>query len=138
MGKNATDRRSGCPINFGVEIFGDRWTLLVLRDLLLKNKRHFRELLAAEEGIATNILSDRLKRLERHGIVVREPDPHDRRQVVYRVTARGIDLVPVLVEIAAWGAEHDAQTAAPDEFLVEYRADRSGMIARLIQQLEGG
>ena len=138
MGKNATDRRSGCPINFGVEIFGDRWTLLVLRDLLLKNKRHFRELLAAEEGIATNILSDRLKRLERHGIVVRESDPQDRRQVVYRVTARGIDLVPVLVEIAAWGAEHDAQTAAPDEFLVEYRADRSGMIARLIRQLEDG
>jgi DNA-binding HxlR family transcriptional regulator len=135
MMKDAARRRSDCPINYALGIFGDSWTLLVLRDLLLKNRRHFRELLAAEEGIATNILADRLKRLEAHGVITREVDPADRRQVVYRATKKGIALVPVLLEITAWGAQHDERTAAPSSFVRTFKADRAGMIARFVRRL---
>jgi len=128
-------RRSDCPINYGLEIFGDKWTLLVLRDLLLKGKQHFRELQASEEGIATNILADRLKRLEEQGIIVGETDPDDRRRVRYRATEKGIALLPVLVEIAAWGARHDAHTGAPKSFLEEFDRDRDGLIRRWTERL---
>ncbi len=136
MTSSDSTRRSDCPISFGLDIFGDKWTLLVLRDLLLKGKRHYRELQACEEGIATNILADRLKRLESNGIVRRETDPDDRRQAIYRVTAKGLTLMPVLVEIAAWGARHDARTGAPAEFLEAYNNDRAAMITRLMEDVE--
>lgn len=135
MASATTDRRSGCPISFALDIFGDRWTLLVLRDLLLQNKRHFRELLGAEEGIASNILADRLKRLEAYGVIAREADPADGRRQICRVTEKGVALVPVLLEIAAWGAAHDAETAAPNGFSADYRANRDAMIARFVDRL---
>ncbi|MGR3279203.1 winged helix-turn-helix transcriptional regulator [Acaryochloris marina NIES-2412] len=130
MDKDNRDRRSGCPISYSLDIFGDRWTLLILRDLLLGQKRHYRELLTSEEGIATNILSSRLKRLEAQGIIIRQFDPKDRRQCIYEVTKKGLDLLPILLEIAAWGATYDTQTAAPDGFVQEFRSDRDGVIAR--------
>ena len=136
MTSSGPPRRSDCPISYGLDIFGDRWTLLVLRDLLLKGKRYYRELQACEEGIATNILADRLKRLENHGIVCRETDPDDRRQVIYRVTKKGLTLMPVLVELAAWGARHDADTGAPAEFLEAYDKNREAMIRRLVDEVE--
>lgn len=123
-------RRSGCPISFSLDVFGDRWTLLVLRDLLLKGKRHFRELANSDEGIATNILSDRLKRLETSGIVVRSQDANDRRQVIYSATDKGMGLIPVLLELAAWGATHDPETDAPAEFVPGFTRDRDAVIAR--------
>ncbi len=99
-------KRSGCPISYALEIFGDRWTLLVLRDLLLRGKTRYGEFLKSDEGIASNILADRLKRLEAEGIVTRRPDSDDRRQVVYEATSKGQTLMPLLLEIAAWGATH--------------------------------
>lgn len=132
MNNPQTHRRSDCPISYGLDIFGDRWTLLVLRDLLLKGKRHFREFQSGEEGIATNILADRLKRLEAHGIVERDADPDDRRQVIYRATIKGLSLMPVLVEIAAWGACHDENTGAPEAFRKRFETDREGLIKELI------
>ena len=102
-----TGLRSRCPINYALEIFGDRWTLLLLRDLILFGKERYRELLASEEGIATNILADRLKRLEISGIITRERDPEDGRQFIYRTTEEGLALTPVLLEIAAWASVHD-------------------------------
>lgn len=116
--------RSGCPISFSLEMFGDAWTLLVLRDLILSGKQRFGEMLASGEGIASNILADRLRRLERAGIVTRPDDPNDGRQVIYRVTDKGRTLVPVLLEIAAWGARHDPNTAAPPGFAERFYADR--------------
>ena len=136
MARRPAVRRSGCPISYALEIFGDRWTLLVLRDLILKGKRHYRELLAAEEGVASNILSDRLKRLEDRGLIARAPDARDRRRIVYRATPKGIALIPVLLEISAWGASQDELTAAPSQFLTAFRADRDGMIARIAQRLK--
>jgi DNA-binding HxlR family transcriptional regulator len=124
-------RRSGCPISFGLDTFGDKWTLLILRDLLLKGKNRFREFLASEEMIASNILADRLARLEQAGLVVRLNDHNDRRQVIYRATRAGASLLPVLVELAYWGATHDHKSAAPPEFVNAYRTNRSGLLKRL-------
>ena len=124
MRQPANIKRSGCPISFSLEVFGDRWTLLILRDLVLREKRRYRDFLASEEGIASNILSDRLKRLEQAGVITRNTDPDDKRQVLYDVTQKGQSLLPVLLELAAWGASHDKETGAPSRFAEKYYADR--------------
>ena len=124
-------RRSDCPISYSLDIFGDKWTLLVIRDLIFAHKRHFRELLSSTERIASNVLADRLKRLEACGIITRRPDPESGRRVVYELTDKGIDLIPVLLEMARWGATHDAQTAAPRDFVRRIDRDREGLIAEI-------
>lgn len=100
------DVRSRCPINLSLEIFGDRWTLLVLRDVIFGDARHFRELLGGPERISSNILTDRLAVLVEHGLLTRTGDPSHRQKVVYSLTERAIQLVPVLVQISAWGTTH--------------------------------
>ena len=124
MSTACENKRSACPISFALDLFGDRWTLLILRDLILRGKQHYRDFLSSDEGIASNILSDRLKRLEVAGIVTRQTDDDDKRQVVYAPTKKGQDLLPVLLEIAAWGASHDAETAAPSRFAERFYNDR--------------
>ena len=123
--------RSSCPINFGLEIFGDQWTLLILRDLLIQQKRTFREFLSSDEGIASNILADRLKRLEACGLITRIASEVDRRMMLYSPTSAGSALIPLLVEMSYWGATHDAATGAPKSFKAAYRADRGGLIAQI-------
>jgi DNA-binding HxlR family transcriptional regulator len=108
-------RRSDCPLNVSLEIFGDRWTLLIVRDLMLKGRTRFGELLEGGEGIASNVLTDRLERLEAHDLVQRRRDPADARRLTYRLTQRGIDLAPVLFEMILWAAQHEATAAPPDE-----------------------
>jgi DNA-binding HxlR family transcriptional regulator len=103
----APKRRSGCPLNASVEMLGDRWSLLIIRDMMLRGSRTFKEFLESYEGIATNILADRLRKLEAHGIIVTEPDPFDGRKVIYLLTAKGIDLAPVLAEMVLWAAAHE-------------------------------
>ena len=126
-----TSPRSSCPINFGLEIFGDQWTLLVLRDMLIQQKRTFREFQSSAEGIASNILTDRLKRLEACGLIVREASPTDGRVTIYSPTDAARDLIPVLVEMSYWGATYDRATGAPPSFRAAYRADREGLIASI-------
>ncbi len=123
--------RSSCPINFGLEIFGDQWTLLILRDLLIQQKRTFREFQSSDEGIASNILSERLKRLEACGLVTRAASPTDGRVMVYDPTEAARDLIPLLVEMSYWGATHDPATGAPASFKAAYDADRAGLIAAI-------
>lgn len=101
----AIERRSDCPVACVLDLVGDRWTLLVLRDLFL-GKRRFDEFRRSPEGIATNVLSDRLARLEREGFVTRHRDPEDARRVLYALTPRGKSLDPVMRAIARWGLEH--------------------------------
>jgi DNA-binding HxlR family transcriptional regulator len=96
--------RSYCPINLSLEIFGDKWTLLVLRDMMFGGKRHFREFLQSDELIASNILADRLKLLVEHGILTKADDPTHKQKAVYSLTEKGIALFPVLAQIGAWGA----------------------------------
>ena len=96
--------RSYCPINLSLEIFGDTWTLLVLRDMMFGGKRHFRELLQSDEGISTNILADRLARLVEHGLLTKADDPTHKQKAIYSLTEKGIALLPIVVQIGAWGS----------------------------------
>jgi DNA-binding HxlR family transcriptional regulator len=100
-------RRSGCPLNASVEILGDRWSLLIIRDMMLRGFHSYKEFLESYEGIATNILADRLRTLEAHGIINTEKDPSDGRKLIYSLTAKGIDLAPVLTEMVLWAAAHE-------------------------------
>ena len=99
--------RSECPLNASVEILGDRWSLLIIRDMMLRGFRTYKEFLDSYEGIATNILADRLQNLIAHGIVTAEQDPSDGRKLIYSLTAKGIDLAPVLTEMVLWAASHE-------------------------------
>jgi DNA-binding HxlR family transcriptional regulator len=99
--------RSGCPINLTLEMLGDRWSLIVIRDLMFGNRRHYRELLTrSEEGIASNILADRLKRLSEAGLVSRRDDPSHKQKAIYSLTEPAIQLVPLLAQMGAWGRRH--------------------------------
>lgn len=99
--------RSGCPINLTLEVLGDRWSLIVIRDVMFGNRRHFRELLQnSEEGIASNILTDRLKKLVGKGLLSRADDPTHKQKGIYSLTEMSIDLVPLLAEMGAWGRKH--------------------------------
>ena len=94
--------RSGCPINLGLEVFGDKWTLLVIRDIMFAGKRHFREFLASDEGISSNILADRLAMLVEGGILTRAEDPAHKLKAIYSLTQKGIDLLPIIAQISRW------------------------------------
>lgn len=101
------ERRSGCPINLAMEVLGDRWSLVVIRDMMFGNRRHFRELLTrSEEGIASNILAARLKRLVALGLVTRRDDPSHSQKAIYSLAEPAIQLVPVLAMLGAWGRRH--------------------------------
>lgn len=100
-------QRSGCPINLTLEMLGDRWSLIVIRDLMFGNRRHFRELLSqSEEGIASNILADRLRRLTENGLLSRRDDPSHKQKGIYSLTEPSIQLVPLLAQMGAWGRRH--------------------------------
>lgn len=105
-------RRSECPVSISLEIVGDRWSLLIVRDLMIRGLRTFKEFQKSGEGIATNILTDRLRKLESGDIITAKTDPADRRRVSYRLTEKGIDLAPVLLELLVWGARHQSSGAA--------------------------
>jgi DNA-binding HxlR family transcriptional regulator len=124
-------RESGCPIAFGLDTFGDRWSLLIIREIMLNDKRTYSGFLQAEEGIATNILIDRLKQLERDEIITKSRDPDNRRSFLYTLTPKGRDLAPVLVEIIIWSGLHDDRPNAMRGVLEKIQADRAGFEAQL-------
>lgn len=124
-------RASGCPIAFGLDIFGDRWTLLIIREIMLRGKRTYSEILEADEGIATNILIDRLKHLESEGILEKRRDPENRRSFLYSLTQKGRDLAPILIEIILWSGVHDHRPNAKRDVLEKIRQDRAGFEASL-------
>lgn len=129
--------RSHCPISFALDIFGDGWTLLILRDLIFKGKARYQEFLSSDESISTNILADRLARLEEHGIITRRGDPANRKQILYAPTSKGLDLIPVLLEIIRWSGKHDSQTAAPREFLKQLKSDPVRLAAEIRSRARG-
>ena len=98
--------RSGCPVSLGLEIFGDKWTLLIVRDLMFSGKRHFRELLASDEHISSNILTDRLKLLLDEGIVTKTENPGHKQKAIYTLTEKGNDLCPLLMQISDWSFKY--------------------------------
>ena len=127
-------RRSRCPIEHVLGIVGDRWTLLVVRDLLIGGKRRFAEFRAAGEGIATNILSDRLKRLEAQALVTRRTDPDNRRQVLYEPTSKAVDLAPMLLEMVRWSAKHDPDTVVPEALLRRIECEPDRVLAEMLEK----
>lgn len=127
--------RSNCPITCALDVLGDRWTLVVLRDLLLGGRRSFSEF-ARTEGIATNILSDRLERLEAAGVLTRSRDPNDGRRRIYTPTERGLDLIPVLLELSIWGFDHTAGGTAKPELVEAARSDRDGAVRMLRERAQ--
>jgi DNA-binding HxlR family transcriptional regulator len=125
-----TERRSDCPLSIALEIFGDRWTLLILRDLMFKGLTTFKEFQESGEEIASNILTDRLQRLQEQGIVTGTRSSTDARVVTYRPTEKGLDLLPVLVEIVLWSAQYE-KTAAPPKLIERMSKDRDGFIQQI-------
>jgi DNA-binding HxlR family transcriptional regulator len=126
--------RSHCPISYVLDFVGDRWTLLVLRDLILAHKRHFQQFLESPEGIASNILASRLRQLEAAGLVTRTRDPAHARRVVYAPTDKALDLLPTMLEMVRWGARHDPQTDAPAHVLEGVARDLHGFAAQVRSQ----
>jgi DNA-binding HxlR family transcriptional regulator len=123
-------RRSGCPVSVCLDVFGDRWSLLIVRDLMVRGYRTFKDFQGAGEGIATNILADRLHKLEAARIIDAETDDTDGRRVNYRLTKKGIDLAPVLLELLIWGARHE-ETAAPCAFILKMEKGREEILAEV-------
>ena len=105
-------RRSGCPVSISLDVLGDRWSLLIIRDLMVRGFRTFKDFQQSGEGIATNILADRLRKLEQSCIITARVEQADARKVHYELTEKGIDLAPVLLELLVWGARHE-HTGAP-------------------------
>jgi DNA-binding HxlR family transcriptional regulator len=100
------NHRSLCPVNLALEVFGDKWSLVIIRDIMFARKRYFRELLKSEEKIASNILTNRLARLEKEGILTKSDDAEHKQKYIYSLTAKGIDLLPIMVEIGGWSIKH--------------------------------
>ena len=128
--------RSDCTISNALDHLGDRWSLLVIRDIAFFGKRAYNELLESAEGIATNILSSRLKSLEASNIINREPNPSDRRRHIYSLTESGKDLLPILIEMIMWSAKHYSDTLnIPTDLVQKAKEDRDALIDQLMDQI---
>ncbi len=128
-------KRSDCPISYALDFFGDKWTFLIIRDLVFDGKKFYSDFLNSKEGIATNILSDRLKKLEHNGIIESKVYEKLKTKKEYSLTPKGKDLVPVLVEVILWSAKHDDSLAVPQEFIDKAKAGKEEMIARITDRI---
>ena len=140
MKKGKNKLRSHCPVNYGLEAFGDRWALLILRDLVFRGKRTYGEFLKSEEGFATNILASRLDHLLEAGILQHEGDETDGRKDIYSLTEKGLDLIPLLFEMVLWSAKYDSRSEAKRIIrLVELiRKDNRKISHNVIEQVKRG
>jgi DNA-binding HxlR family transcriptional regulator len=127
-----TKFRSGCPLNASVEILGDRWSLLIIRDMMLRGFRSYTQFLDSYERIATNILAHRLKKLQRYGIVATQQDPLDGRKLIYTLTEKGMDLAPVLTEMVLWTAAHEEHQNP--ELIRQIKKDKQKFLADVRQR----
>ena len=127
---------TGCPVAFGLDIFGDRWTLLIIRDMLLQGKRTYSDFLASDEKIATNILANRMRHLEDEGVVTRARDPENRRSFIYTLTDKGLSLTPVLLEIVRWSGDYLRLNKYRQDLVQRIDSDRDGLIAEIYQRVQ--
>ena len=140
MTHEASDPTGKCPVAFGLDMFGDRWSLLIIRDIVFKGKSHYSDFARSREKISTNILANRLARLESEGILSRRPDPANQTRRIYQLTEKGEGLIAVLLEIIGWSAVHDPDNegrsqiidGAPADLLDRLRDDREALVADLI------
>ena len=120
-------RKSGCPINYSLEIFGDNWTLLIVRDIMFFDKTCYGDFFQSAEGIATNILADRLRFLESEKILKKLVSPKNKSKFIYRLTKKGIDLMPIVLDLVEWGVKYNRDTL-PKEFMTWLRKDKEGLM----------
>lgn len=133
--------RSHCAVNYGVEIFGDRWSLLIIRDIVFTGKNTYGQFLKSEEGIATNVLASRLAFMEEQGILSKNPNLEDRRKDFYQLTEKGLDLIPILLNIILWSAKYDSQSyVRPGSKLFEQLSQSPTQMAEEVKMLirDGG
>jgi len=135
--KPSVHRRSGCPVSVSLEVFGDRWSLLIVRDLMVRGYHTFKQFLEAGEGIASNILADRLQKLERSGIITAEHEETDNRRINYRLTEKGIDLAPVMLDLLIWGARHEP-AGASCSLLLRMEKNRQEILEEVRRRWESG
>lgn len=130
--------RSDCPLNYALEIFGDKWTLLIIRDMIFFDKRYYQEFLSSEEKISTNILAIRLNSLEKNGFVRKEKSSRHKQKIIYSLTQKGIDLVPMVIEIGFWSEKYGEHIPAykTDAILKEARKNKVFAIEKLISHLQ--
>ena len=128
--------RSHCPINYGLEHFGDKWSLLIIRDLMFKGKRHYNEFLEGGERVSTSVLGARLRQLENVGLISKGEDDVKKSRIKYSLTQKGIDMLPFMVELILWSGDYDHDTEAGKEFLDQAKQNRSHLIQSFREKLE--
>ncbi|MCG7895328.1 MAG: helix-turn-helix transcriptional regulator [Candidatus Thiodiazotropha taylori] len=130
-------RRSDCPISNALDFVGDKWSLLILRDLIFFNKHSYLEFLNSPEKMATNILSSRLEKLEKDGLIAKRVDPNDRRKKVYELTPAGKDMLPIMLEMIVWSSKYDPNIDTPKKLIKRAKNDRENLITELLARIEG-
>jgi DNA-binding HxlR family transcriptional regulator len=134
--KKKIEYRTDCPISTALDIFGDKWSLLIVRDLAFKGKNTYGDFLNGGEKIATNILADRLTLLEAGGIIAKQQHPESKAKILYTLTPKGIDLVPALVEIIVWSEKHHDVHPHAKEFVKAIKKDKARTITEIIASLK--
>lgn len=129
--------RSHCPVSLALEAIGDKWSLLILRDLIMRRKSRYQELLNSEEGISTNILAARLVRLEKQGLIFKSDDPDDKRQFRYAPTQKALDLLPVIFEMARWSVKYHPRSDRPGPYVERLKANKEGWMKEIRSHFKG-
>lgn len=127
--------KSHCPVNYALEHFGDKWSLLIIRDLMFKGKRHYNEFFESDEKVSTSVLGDRLKSLEESGIIRKGEDDIKKSRIKYSLTEKGVSLLPMMIEMIVWSGQFDAKTAAGQDFLIKAKNEREVLISELEKKL---
>ena len=128
--------RSHCPVNYVLEQFGDRWSLLIIRDLMFKGKRHYNEFFESDEKVSTSVLGDRLKMLEESGIISKGKDDVKKSRIKYSLTKKGIDILPIMVDIIIWSGFYDEKTEASNDFLALATERRDDLLSSIKEKLK--
>lgn len=126
---------AGCPVRFGMSQFGDKWSFLVIRDLMFKGRKYYHEFIEAGEGISTNVLATRLADLETNGIINKSKDPAKGSRFVYSLTQKGIELMPMMLAMMDWSEKYDNDTEVPQEFINKLRTDPAKLQKELLDNL---
>ena len=129
------NRRSDCPISFAMDTFGDKWSLLIIRDMMFNGKKYYGEFVEADEKISTNILADRLLTLEAEGIIAKDRDTNNLSKYQYSLTSKGLDLLPMLLDIISWSAKYDANTGISKGFVRKLNENRDALIKETLNSL---
>lgn len=131
-----TQPRSECPLSNSLDIFGDKWSLLIIRDLMFTNKCTYNDFLKSEEGIATNILASRLKSLDENGVIEKLEHPDSKAKILYRLTQKGIDLLPIIMEVYIWSDKYYTMPAETKAKIKEAKKDKEGFVKLITKELK--